>query len=80
MIEFKAEQARRMAEDNIDLVSKTQREEIFDLIQKEISKGSFSCFYYKNLKNETIEHLKKLNYKVENQSNQFDGSQYKISW
>lgn len=75
-----AQEARKKASTIITENDQFQAEEVFEFINNAISKGEYTMTFYSALRNNVKELLKTLGYKIEDQSNQRDGSQFKISW
>jgi len=75
-----AAEARKLSEAAISADDEVQFEEIAICIVSAINKGSTEIWFYENLRPNIIKNLKAKGYKVEDATNQRDGSQFKISW
>lgn len=81
---MKASEARAMVEQSskeLEANDQSQYNDIMRNIQAEIKKNlSYEMWYYKTISKPLIKRLVDDGYKVENYSDQREGTMYKISW
>ena len=75
-----AEEARVKAKDGISEKEKEQLAEAERSITSAVKNGEMWCYCYRWLNPKVIEKLQDLGYVVQNQSDQRDGTMFKISW
>lgn len=77
---FTAKEAREKAENQISDKTKEELATAEYCINSAVQSGDMKCWCGKYLGKRAIGELEKLGYKVENHSNQMDGSTFLISW
>lgn len=75
-----AADAREKARNTISRETGIQLLEAEKSINEAINKGQMSCYCYKYLAEQAVNKLSELGYSVQNQSDQRNGTMFKISW
>lgn len=77
---MRAEEARMRSQSGIDGRSQKGLDAAEDAIRRAVLNGDFSCWCYEFLTPKAVDRLMGLGYKIENRSNQRDGTMFLISW
>lgn len=77
---YTAIEARKKAENSISYETKQQLSAAERLVGRAIENGEMKCWVHAHLGKQAIGKLEELGYKVENRSDQREGSLFLISW